>query len=113
MDYFVDALRKFAVFSGRERRKSYWMFVLFYLIFYIVAALIDQMIGGMTISTIFTLLLLVPSISISARRLHDTGRTGWWQLIGLIPLVGMLVLIFFYCQDSDDGANDYGANPKL
>jgi uncharacterized membrane protein YhaH (DUF805 family) len=65
-----------------------------------------------TISAIVSLALLVPSLSIAARRLHDTGRSGWWQLILLIPIIGLIVLIVFLAQDSHD-VNDYGVNPKL
>lgn len=111
MEYFTGALKKYADFTGRARRKEYWMFVLFYLIFYIVLSVIDSFIGSMILSGLFSLALLVPSISIAARRLHDTGRTGWWQLIALIPLLGTIVLIVFLAQDSHD-ENKYGANPK-
>ena len=111
MEYFTGALKKYADFTGRARRKEYWMFVLFYLIFYIVLSVIDSFIGTMILSGLFSLALLVPSISIAARRLHDTGRTGWWQLIALIPLLGTIVLIVFLAQDSHD-ENKYGANPK-
>ncbi|KVX01594.1 DUF805 domain-containing protein [Shewanella frigidimarina] len=108
MDYFVGALKKYADFTGRARRKEYWMFILVYTIINIVLAVL----GLETISMIVSLALLVPSLSIAARRLHDTGRSGWWQLILLIPLIGLIVLIVFLAQDSHD-ANDYGVNPKL
>ncbi|HCE1882714.1 DUF805 domain-containing protein [Vibrio parahaemolyticus] len=111
MDYFIGALKKYADFTGRARRKEYWMFALFYMLFYIGLVVIDLMIGTEFFSIIFSLALLIPSISIATRRLHDTGRSGWWQLIALIPLVGAIVLIVFLAQDSHD-ANEYGANPK-
>ncbi|WP_351122788.1 DUF805 domain-containing protein [Shewanella sp. T24-MNA-CIBAN-0130] len=107
MDYFIGALKKYADFTGRARRKEYWMFILVYIIINIVFAVI----GLDTISAIVSLALLVPSLSIAARRLHDTGRSGWWQLILLIPIIGLIVLIVFLAQDSHD-ANDYGINPK-
>ncbi|PKG79311.1 DUF805 domain-containing protein [Shewanella sp. Actino-trap-3] len=107
MDYFIGALKKYADFTGRARRKEYWMFILVYMIINIVFAVI----GLDTISAIVSLALLVPSLSIAARRLHDTGRSGWWQLILLIPIIGLIVLIVFLTQDSHD-ANDYGINPK-
>ncbi|WP_351077464.1 DUF805 domain-containing protein [Shewanella sp. CAL98-MNA-CIBAN-0140] len=107
MDYFIGALKKYADFTGRARRKEYWMFILVYMIINIVFAVI----GLDTISAIVSLALLVPSLSIAARRLHDTGRSGWWQLILLIPIIGLIVLIVFLAQDSHD-ANDYGSNPK-
>lgn len=112
MEYFTNALKRYAEFSGRARRKEYWMFILFYLIFYIVLSVIDDFLGTIWLSTIYSLALLVPSISIATRRLHDTGRSGWWQLIALIPLIGVIILIVFLAQDSHD-ENDYGPNPKL
>ncbi len=107
MDYFIDALKKYADFNGRSSRKDYWMFILVYLIVNIILAVL----GMDVISGIVGLALLIPSISIAARRLHDTGRTGWWQLIALIPIVGLIILIVFLAQDGHD-TNDYGANPK-
>jgi uncharacterized membrane protein YhaH (DUF805 family) len=112
MEYFLSALKKYADFSGRTRRKEYWMFILFYFIIYITLAIVDSLIGTMFLALIFVLAMLVPSISIAARRLHDTGRTGWWQLISLIPLIGAIVLIVFLVQDSHE-ENQYGPNPKL
>ena len=112
MEYFLGAFKKFADFSGRARRKEYWMFILFYIIIYIVLAVIDATLQSMILSSIFTLVLLIPSISIAARRLHDTGRSGWWQLIVLVPFIGFIVLIVFLVQDSHD-ENAYGPNPKL
>ncbi|WP_049722031.1 DUF805 domain-containing protein [Gilvimarinus polysaccharolyticus] len=111
MNYFIDALKKYADFSGRARRKEYWMFILFYLIFYIAFLVVDSLLGTMFLTLIFSLVLLVPSISIAARRLHDTGRTGWWQLIGLIPLIGAIILLVFLVQDSH-AENAYGPSPK-
>ncbi len=111
MEYFIGAIKKYADFTGRARRKEYWMFVLFYLIFYVVLSVIDSFIGAMILSGIYSLAMLIPSISIAARRLHDTGRTGWWQLIALIPLLGAIILIVFLVQDSQD-ENKYGINPK-
>ena len=112
MEYFIGALKKYADFTGRARRQEYWMFVLFYLIFYVGLGVIDSMIGSMMLTTLYSLALLVPSISVTARRLHDTSRSGWWQLISLIPLIGLIVMIVFLVQDSHD-ENEYGANPKL
>jgi len=107
MDYFIGALKKYADFSGRARRKEYWMFVLIYMVINIILAIL----GLDIISMIVGLALLIPSISIGARRLHDTGRSGWWQLIYFVPLIGLIVMIVFLVQDSHDD-NDYGINPK-
>lgn len=111
MDYFIGALRKYADFSGRARRTEYWMFMLFYTIFYLILALVGSLLGTEILSLLFSLALLVPSLSIGARRLHDTGRSGWWQLLYILPIIGFIVLIVFFVQDSHD-ENSYGGNPK-
>ena len=107
MDYFIEPLKKYADFQGREGRQEYWMFLLICL----VANIIFTVLGLELISLLVGLGLLIPSVSIMTRRLHDTGRSGWWQLIVLIPLVGIIVLIFFLAQDGQDD-NDYGIDPK-
>jgi uncharacterized membrane protein YhaH (DUF805 family) len=112
MEYFVKGLREYANFSGRERRRDYWMFVLFYMIIYIALSLVDTLIGSVLLSSLFSLVMLVPSLSFAARRLHDTGRSGWWQLLYLIPLIGLIVVIVFLAQDSHQGENQYGVSPK-
>lgn len=111
MEYFINGLNKYADFTGRAQRKEYWMFILFYMIFYLVLVALDTVLDTVFLSGLFSLALLVPNISIAARRLHDTGRSGWWQLIGLIPLIGFIILIVFLVQDSHDD-NEYGSNPK-
>jgi uncharacterized membrane protein YhaH (DUF805 family) len=112
MEYFTNALKKYADFSGRATRQEYWMYILFYMVFYIVLAVVEGVLGLSILTTVFSLGLLVPTISLAARRLHDTGRTGWWQLLSLVPIVGSIVLIVFLVQDSDDD-NPYGPNPKV
>jgi uncharacterized membrane protein YhaH (DUF805 family) len=119
MSWFVEALKKYAVFSGRSRRKEYWFFVLFVVIISIVLNIIDGLFGAYDrsmgaglLSTIFSLAILIPSIAVSVRRLHDIDRTGWWVLIALVPLVGWIVLLVFHVQDSTPGTNRYGPNPK-
>lgn len=111
MDYFVDAFKRYAEFNGRASRQEYWMFILFYMIFYVVLGVVDGALNSYLLTPIYSIVCLVPSISIGARRLHDTGRSGWWQLIGFIPLIGAIVLIVFFAQDSH-GENEYGLNPK-
>ena len=119
MDWFVGALKKYAVFEGRARRREYWFYVLFWVIIAVVLNVVDRMLGfystemsmGM-LGGIFWLATLLPSLAVGARRLHDTGRSGWWLLIGLIPIIGMIVLIVFFALDSQPGTNAYGPNPK-
>ena len=117
MNWFLLALKKYAVFSGRSQRSEYWFFVLFYLIIYIVLAVLDGLVfkSGSQIgilSGVFSLAMIVPSIAVAARRLHDTDRSGWWQLLVLIPLIGAIVLIVFLAQDTKPGENKYGPSPK-
>ncbi len=119
MNWFTTALKKYAVFSGRSRRSEYWYFILFYFIIYIALAFVDRVTGTFDpksgiglLTAIFALALLIPSLSVSVRRLHDTDRSGWWLLIGFIPLIGAIVLIVFFAQDSGAGTNRFGPNPK-
>ncbi|HIP18667.1 MAG TPA: DUF805 domain-containing protein [Sulfurovum sp.] len=124
--YFIETIKnRYAKFDGRASRSEYWFYTLFYLIIAIAVGMVDTavvnpMLGiapeqaaqGGILQFILALALLVPSIAIGVRRLHDTGKSGWWLLIGLIPIVGALVLIFFYVTDSQAGSNMYGENPK-
>jgi len=119
VNWFTTALKKYAVFSGRSRRSEYWYFILFYFIIYIALAFVDRVTGTFDpksgiglLTAIFALALLIPSLSVSVRRLHDTDRSGWWLLIGFIPLIGAIVLIVFFAQDSGAGTNRFGPNPK-
>ncbi len=116
MNWYVAVLKKYGVFNGRARRKEYWMFALFNVIFSSVIYIIE-LIAGIDdlaiISMIYSLGILIPSLAVAVRRLHDTNRTGWWVLINLIPFLGWLIFLIFVVQDSDAGNNDYGPNPKI
>ncbi len=117
MNWYLKALRNYAVFSGRGQRMEYWMFGLFYLIFAIVLAIIESILGiggeaGGLLSGFFLLAMLIPSIAVTVRRLHDTDRSGWWLLIALVPLIGAIIFLIFMVQDSQAGENQYGPNPK-
>lgn len=118
MNWYLDALKKYVDFSGRARRKAYWFFVLFNLIISFVLGFIDGLMGLASeggvglLGGLYSLAVLLPGIAVSVRRLHDTGRSGWWLLIGFIPLIGVLVLIVFMVMDSEQGDNQYGPNPK-
>lgn len=107
MEYFKDALTRYAEFTGRATRRQFWMYILFYLIFYIVTVVIDSILGIGLISTLYSLGLLIPSLAIGCRRLHDINMSGWWQLLMLIPILGTLVLIYFYVQPSRED-NQFG-----
>ena len=112
MNWYLDVLKKkYADFSGRAHRTEFWMFTLFNIIIAVVVLIIDMFITGGLIYALYWLAVLVPSIALGARRLHDTDKSGWMLLLGLIPLVG-LVLIYFFVIDSQPGPNKYGPNPK-
>ena len=116
-DWYMQVLKKYADFSGRARRKEYWFFVLWYLIITIILAIIDAVLGlrignAGVLQSLYALALLIPSLAVGARRLHDIGRTGWWLLIGLIPVIGWIVLLVFFFTDSQPGNNEYGPSPK-
>lgn len=106
-------LNKYANFSGRAQRSEYWYFFLFMVIVNIVASVLDSIIFGdmPLLYLIATLALIVPSIAAGARRLHDTDKSGWWLLLGLIPVVGVIVLIVFFCQRGTVGPNQFGLDP--
>ncbi len=117
MSWYLTVLKKYAVFSGRARRKEYWMFFLFYIIFTIALGIIESILGmggedGGLLSGLFVLAMLIPSLAVTFRRLHDTDRSGWWLLIGFVPLIGSIVILVFMIQDSQAGENRYGTNPK-
>ncbi len=92
---YVSVLKRYSVFEGRAGRREFWMYVLVNIIIGAVLGYISQ-----TLASLYSLLVLIPSLAVGARRLHDTGRSGWWQLIGLIPVIGLIVLIVFFAQPS-------------
>ena len=112
MNEYLQVLKKYAVFNGRAGRKEYWMFFLFNFLIAIVISIIGALLHVGFLSTIYTLALLIPSIAVGVRRLHDTGRSGWWLLIGLVPLVGIIVLIVCLAEKSNPEENKYGSNVK-
>ena len=110
MKYFLYCLKHYVDFNGRAPRAEFWYFVLFNFIIALVVSGIGYAIGLDKLGSLYSLLL--PALAVSVRRLQDTGKSGWFVLLGLIPLVGALILIYFYVQDSQPGENQYGANPK-
>ena len=131
---FMEAVRSgfsnYVTFSGRARRSEFWFWTLFAIIISVVAMLVDGMIfpdlmtaqvtdagasfqsQGGPISLVVSLGLLLPGLAMAVRRLHDTDRSGWWLLIGLIPLIGLIVLIVWYVTEGTKGPNRFGADPK-
>lgn len=119
MNWYLKVLKQYADFNGRARRKEYWMFVLFNIIFSIVAMILDNIlgiaIGGIgygLLYGLYVLAVLIPSIAVAVRRLHDIGKSGWMILISLIPLIGAIWLLVLLVTDSNSGENEYGPNPK-
>ena len=129
MEWFLMPFKRYAEFSGRSRRKEYWSFVLAYAVIIGIIDIFNNLIltsasdnnstGLASISLLiscilclFSLAVFVPMLAVGVRRLHDTGRSGWYLLIPLIPLIGSLILLYFQVQDSQPGINAYGPNPK-
>lgn len=123
MKWYLKVLKQYADFEGRARRKEYWMFFLINVLISMAIGFVSGFVGGasqdpsmasglMIVPMLYSLAVFVPSIAVGVRRLHDTNRSGWWLLIGLVPLIGAIVLIVFFVQDSHPGDNQYGENPK-
>ena len=115
--WYPEVLKKYAVFGGRARRQEYWFFVLCNVLIMIALGLIDALIGisgdarRSILASLYSLAVLLPTIAVGVRRLHDTGRSGWWMLLSLVP-VANLVLLVFLALDGERGPNAYGSDPK-
>ena len=119
MKWYLAVLKNYAGFSGRARRKEYWMFTLFNIIFLIVAMILDNVLGTAIEGVgyglfyiLYALAVLIPGLAVSFRRLHDVGKSGWMVLIALIPIIGAIWLLVLMVIDSKPGENEYGPNPK-
>lgn len=121
MHWYIDVLKKYTVFSGRARRKEFWMFFLFSTIISVILAVVDEFMGWQFemggdiigfLSTLYYLAVVVPYLAVIVRRLHDTERTGWWILIAFIPFVGVLILLVFLILQGTRGDNRFGPDPK-
>jgi uncharacterized membrane protein YhaH (DUF805 family) len=126
---FGAALKSFwsnyATFTGRARRSEYWFIQLFLVVTNVAAGLIDLYLmdgdidrfiangGGGIVGLVWIVVTIVPALAVLARRLHDTNKTAWWLLIGLVPVAGGIVLLVFALIDSDPGDNRYGPSPKI
>jgi uncharacterized membrane protein YhaH (DUF805 family) len=120
MEYILNTYRNnYINFNGRVRRREFWAYILFFVITVIILTIIDLMIGifymeiGLGIlSGLFIIFSILPTLSIATRRLHDINKSGWWQLLGIIPIIGAFILFIFYAIDSFPGQNNFGYNPK-
>ena len=116
MQWYLKVLKNYVGFQGRASRQEYWMFVLVHVIISLllsVLSLVESLANlSAVLAGIYSLFVLLPSLAVGVRRLHDTGRSGWLILISLIPLIGSIILLVFLCQDSQEADNQYGPNPK-
>jgi uncharacterized membrane protein YhaH (DUF805 family) len=119
MNWYLTAMRNYANFDGRARRKEYWYFILFNALFAILALILDNVLGLPNVAegfsplySIYWLATLVPGLAVTVRRLHDTGRSGWYFLVALIPLIGGIWLLVMTVMDGDRYTNRYGTDPK-
>ncbi len=117
MSWYLKVLKNYVGFSGRASRKEYWMFYLFNFIATIITEALDFFLmnnnGFPVITLLYTLAILLPSLGVVWRRLHDTGRSGGWFFISFVPFVGGIILLVFTCLDSEPNDNMYGPNPKM
>ncbi|MCC5938222.1 MAG: DUF805 domain-containing protein [Lunatimonas sp.] len=119
MKWYLKVLRQYADFNGRARRKEYWMFVLFNIVFALVAMFFDNILG-LTVAELpygvfyfaYVLAVFIPGLAAAVRRLHDIGRSGWMILIGLIPIIGGIWLLVLMVTEGTSGENKYGSDPK-
>lgn len=118
MEWYIKCFRQYADFSGRARRKEYWMFCLFNVLISFCIGFVAGFLGVLIDTNltflvwIYSLVVFLPSIAVCVRRLHDVGKSGWMYFIILIPIIGAIWLIVLFCTDSNPGANKWGVNPK-
>ena len=119
MSWYLKGLKKYAIFSGRARRKEYWMFFLVYALIMVGLACVEMAVSGnpkdpkMTFTTIFVLAHILPLMAVGFRRLHDTGKSGWWYLLFFVPLIGGIIFIVLMVQEGEQGDNRFGPDPRL
>lgn len=115
MRWYSKCLRNYATFSGRAGRREYWTFILINFAVFVGLAFVDNALFGedtSVLASLYVIGVLLPSLAVSVRRLHDTGRSGWWLAVSFVPLVGPLLLAIFYFLEGDPLANRYGPPPK-
>ena len=120
MDWYLEVLKKYAVFEGRAGRKEYWFFILFNILISMALGYVDWLTGNINpetglgiLSGIYALGVMIPGMAVSVRRLHDTDRSGWWLLITFVPVIGAIVFLYFMVLDSNPETNEYGPLPKV
>ena len=119
MNWYLKVFKQYLDFSGRARRKEYWMFVLFHFIALFLLMLIDTTIGTTVgeegvgfFYLVYLVLAIIPSIAVSVRRLHDLGKSGVWFLINFIPFIGAIWFLILTCMEGENKSNQWGENPK-
>lgn len=113
VDWFVKCLKNYANFTGRARRKEFWFFALTQFIILIIAQILDAILGSEFLFYVLTVLaLFIPALAVSIRRLHDIGKSGWWYLIGLVPLIGFILLIIWFATETKQNNNEWGQPAK-
>ena len=108
MEWYLKVVRdNYANFNGRASRQEYWMFFLFNIIFAIVVGFVDGILGLGFLYLLYSVAVLIPSLAVGVRRLHDVNKSGWWLFISLIPIIGAIWLLILLCTDSNPGENNY------
>lgn len=117
MSWYFKVLKKYAVFKGRACRREYWMFMLVNFVIYLVIGIIEGVVDSIVeidisiISLLYSFAILIPSIAVLVRRLHDTNHSGWWYFIIFVPF-GIIALLVLTIQIGQSGRNRYGLSPK-
>ena len=119
MSWYLKALKNYVGFNGRARRREYWFFTLFSFLMTIALSILDLIIFNLSSETVlgmftgaYALAVIIPTLAVTFRRLHDTGKSGWWLLINFVPMIGSLIFIVLLLLDSQPGENQYGSSPK-
>lgn len=112
LHWYINPIKShYLDFSGRATRQEYWMYVLWFVIFAAIVSLIEVVTGITFLYHIYVLGLLLPSLALGARRLHDVGMSGWWQLLNIVPIIGTIILLILFIRTGQPESNKYGANP--
>jgi len=119
MNWYLTVLKRYGVFVGRARQAEFWWFFLINLVITVALVFVDQLTGTFNVeggygllSGLYTLLVLLPTLAVGVRRLHDTGRSGWWLLVGLIPVIGTIILLALFVLEGTVGTNRFGPDPR-